>query len=34
MATQSRHFTFAVPDEAIADLRERLARTRYPDQAP
>jgi pimeloyl-ACP methyl ester carboxylesterase len=34
MATQSRHFTLAVPDEAIADLRERLARTRYPDQAP
>lgn len=27
-------FTLSVPDEAIADLRERLARTRFPDQAP
>jgi pimeloyl-ACP methyl ester carboxylesterase len=27
-------FTLHVPDEAIADLRERLARTRFPDQAP
>ncbi|MBV9757102.1 MAG: epoxide hydrolase N-terminal domain-containing protein, partial [Alphaproteobacteria bacterium] len=27
-------FTFHVPDAAIADLRERLARTRFPDQAP
>ena len=34
MATQPRPFTLTVPDEAIADLRERLARTRYPDQAP
>ena len=23
-----------VPDSAIDDLRERLARTRFPDQAP
>jgi pimeloyl-ACP methyl ester carboxylesterase len=27
-------FTLHVPDAAIADLRERLARTRFPDQAP
>jgi pimeloyl-ACP methyl ester carboxylesterase len=27
-------FTLHVPDEAIADLRERLARTRLPDPAP
>jgi microsomal epoxide hydrolase len=27
-------FTLHVPDTAIADLRERLARTRFPDQAP
>ena len=27
-------FRLAVPDEAISDLRERLARTRFPDQAP
>ncbi len=27
-------FTLHVPDPALADLRERLARTRYPDQAP
>lgn len=26
--------TLRIPDEAIADLRERLARTRFPDQAP
>ena len=34
MANQPQPFTLAVPDDAIADLRERLARTRYPDQAP
>ena len=34
MATQPQHFTLAIPEEAIADLRERLGRTRYPDQAP
>ena len=34
MATQPQPFTLTVPDEAIADLRERLGRTRYPDQAP
>jgi microsomal epoxide hydrolase len=27
-------FTLRVPDETIADLRDRLARTRFPDQAP
>jgi microsomal epoxide hydrolase len=27
-------FTLHVPDADIADLRERLARTRWPDQAP
>ncbi len=27
-------FTLHVPDGAIADLRERLGRTRFPDQAP
>ena len=27
-------FTLAVPDAAIADLRQRLSRTRLPDQAP
>jgi microsomal epoxide hydrolase len=34
MTAQSKSFTLAVPEEAIADLRERLARTRFPDQAP
>jgi len=34
MAGQPQPFTLTVPEEAIADLRERLARTRYPDQAP
>jgi microsomal epoxide hydrolase len=27
-------FTLHVPDEALADLRARLAQTRFPDQAP
>ena len=27
-------FELRVPDDAIAELRERLARTRFPDQAP
>jgi pimeloyl-ACP methyl ester carboxylesterase len=31
---QPELFTLNVPDAAIADLRERLARTRFPDQAP
>ena len=34
MTAQPKSFTLAVPDAAIADLRERLARTRFPDQAP
>jgi microsomal epoxide hydrolase len=31
---QPEAFTLQVPDAAIADLRERLVRTRFPDQAP
>ena len=27
-------FTLHVPDSNLADLRERLARTRFPDSAP
>ena len=27
-------FRLHVPDGAIADLQERLSRTRFPDQAP
>jgi pimeloyl-ACP methyl ester carboxylesterase len=34
MITQPQPFTLTVPEEAIGDLRERLARTRFPDQAP
>jgi pimeloyl-ACP methyl ester carboxylesterase len=34
MSTQPEAFSLDVPDAAIADLRERLARTRFPDQAP
>jgi len=34
MGQQPEPFTLRVPDEAVADLRERLARTRFPDQAP
>jgi pimeloyl-ACP methyl ester carboxylesterase len=29
-----RPFTLHVPDETLADLRERLARVRWPDEAP
>ncbi len=32
--TSARPFQLQVPDAALADLRERLARTRFPDQAP
>jgi pimeloyl-ACP methyl ester carboxylesterase len=32
--TQPVPFTLRMPDADIADLRERLARTRFPDQAP
>ena len=31
---QPEAFTLTVPDTAIADLHERLRRTRFPDQAP
>ena len=34
MAAQPQAFTLKVPDQAIVDLRERLGRTRFPDQAP
>jgi pimeloyl-ACP methyl ester carboxylesterase len=34
MPAQPQPFTLSVPDAAIADLRERLARTRFPDQTP
>jgi microsomal epoxide hydrolase len=34
MSMRPEAFTLQVPDAAIADLRERLARTRWPDQAP
>ena len=34
MAAQPQAFTLEVPDQAIVDLRERLGRTRFPDQAP
>jgi microsomal epoxide hydrolase len=34
MSPQPRRFTLQVADAAIADLRARLARTRFPDQAP
>ena len=31
---QPTPFTLHVPEDAVTDLRERLARTRFPDQAP
>jgi len=34
MPARPEPFTLTVAEEAIADLRERLGRTRYPDQAP
>ena len=34
MAPKPQPFTLAVPDAAVAELRDRLARTRLPDQAP
>jgi microsomal epoxide hydrolase len=27
-------FRIAIPESALTDLRERLRRTRFPDQAP
>ena len=32
--TDPRPFTLHVPDAQIADLRQRLARTRFPDEPP
>src|SRR6516162_4403154 len=34
MAPQPQPFTLTVPEAAIGELRERLGRTRFPDQAP
>ena len=34
MSAAPRPFRLQVADAAIDDLRERLARTRFPDQAP
>ncbi len=34
MSVQPKPFNYAVPEEALDDLKERLARTRFPDQAP
>jgi len=34
MSAQPEDFALSVPETAIADLRERLGRTRFPDQAP
>lgn len=34
MAVRPTPFTLHIPEGAITDLRERLARTRFPDQAP
>jgi hypothetical protein len=31
---QPETFNLPVPDAALTDLRERLSRTRFPDQAP
>ena len=33
-APAPKPFSLAIPDAAIADLRERLARTRWPDEPP
>jgi len=34
MSNRPEAFSLNIPDAAIADLRERLTRTRFPDQAP
>jgi microsomal epoxide hydrolase len=34
MTAAATPFRLHVPDDALGDLRERLARTRFPDQAP
>ena len=33
-AVTPRPFTITVPDEVLKDLRERLARVRWPDEVP
>src|SRR5437899_871267 len=34
MTIEPTRFTLRIPDTDIADLRDRLARSRFPDQAP
>ena len=34
MTVRAESFSLRIAEEALADLRERLARTRFPDQAP
>ncbi len=34
MTASAQPFRLHIPDAAIADLRGRLERTRFPDQAP
>jgi len=34
MTIKPTRFTLRIPDADIADLRDRLARSRFPDQAP
>jgi hypothetical protein len=34
MTARPENFTLHISDHAITDLRERLGRTRFPDQAP
>src|SRR3954468_16005291 len=34
MAPSPQPFRLSIPDEQIADLKDRLGRTRFPDQAP
>jgi hypothetical protein len=34
MRTPGEHFRVAVDDSVLSDLRERLARTRWPKSAP
>ena len=34
MSNQPKPFSYTVPEAALVDLKDRLARTRFPDQAP
>jgi len=34
MAPSPEPFRLSIPETALADLKARLARTRFPDQAP